>query len=403
MNAIAAPGIWLGDTERALRVIPLVLGVGFVLATWLLARRTVGAVGAAWAVVVLAGSRSVVRLSTDLLSDVPAAACLIAALAVIVDEVDRADGPRWRIVLAAPLLAAALYVRYGSAVPIAVIVVAALAVGARTLARRPLPVIATAILFVALLVPHFVQARAATGSALGILLASRGVPQQEYLAQGLVTYLTSNPFQFYGTLTPIAMVAGVTALRVREPRRLLVWLVAVGSLVAIGLTTHAQARYILVSIALLVVLGVDQILRGLSALPPRARRVASFAIVGALVAVWLLLLVKQRRIDENRRHAMRGTLAAAQAIRADAHGERCAVVGYHSTQLEWYSGCHVPLVMDPGTAAALLAAGERVYVVRDYTPTWVPAPQPVFAEMPGVPQLLLERPGVVEVIRLAPR
>ena len=46
MLVIGAPGIWLGETERALRLFPLVIGVGFVAATWLFARRTVGAISA---------------------------------------------------------------------------------------------------------------------------------------------------------------------------------------------------------------------------------------------------------------------------------------------------------------------------------------------------------------------
>src|SRR5688572_28308984 len=76
MTVVAAPGLWLGASELALRFVPLLLGVGFVLATWTLARRVVGATAAAWALVVLAGTRCVVRWSTELLSDVPAAACL---------------------------------------------------------------------------------------------------------------------------------------------------------------------------------------------------------------------------------------------------------------------------------------------------------------------------------------
>ena len=43
MNAVAAPGIWLGASERALRVAPLVLSVGFIVATYVVGRRVVGA------------------------------------------------------------------------------------------------------------------------------------------------------------------------------------------------------------------------------------------------------------------------------------------------------------------------------------------------------------------------
>ena len=334
MNAVAAPGIWLGASERALRVAPLVLSLGFIVAMYIVGRRVVGAASAAWAIVVIAGSASIARLSTDLLSDLPAAACLLAAVAVIIDEVDR-EGARWRVVLAAPLLAAAFYVRYGSAVPIAVIAIASVVVGARTLAQRPMPVIVTALLFVALLVPHFVEARALTGSSLGILLESRAVPQQEHFADGLVTYVTSNPFRYYGLLTPFALVAGVLALRIRDRRRLLAWLIGVGSFVAMGLTTHGVARYIVFSVAILVVLGTDQVSAWLAKAPPQLRRGLSIMIVLALAAVWLRIVTKQLFAGDVRRNRMRGTLTAARLIRADAAGARCEVIGYHFTQLEW--------------------------------------------------------------------
>lgn len=402
MIVIAAPGIWLGETEHALRLLPLVIGVGFVAATWLFARRTVGAVSAAWALVVLAGSPTVVRLGTELLSDLPAAVCLIAALAVIVDEIDRPDGARWRLVLAAPLLAAALYVRYGSTVPIAVIVASSIVVGARTLARRPLPVIATALAFLVLLAPHFIQAHAETGSPLGILLASRGVPQQEHIADGLVTYLGSNPFRYYGTLTAPAMLAGLVALRLRDRRRLLAWLVGVGSLVAMGLTTHAQPRYILISITILVVLGTGQIVSWLAAAPRSLRRVIAAILAILLAAVWLKLLSRQPIAIAGRRHGMRATLAAAAVIRADARGAPCMLVGYDFTQLEWYSGCRAPLVMDANAIAQAHATKTRSYAVRDYTPRWAAAPQPVFTELPGRIQILLVRPVEVEVARFDP-
>lgn len=403
MNALAIPGIVLGADEHALRVVPILVGLGFLASTWLLARRTVGAASAAWALVVLASAKSLVRLSTDLLSDVPAAALLIAALAVIVDEVDRDDGPRWRLVLIAPLFAAAFYIRYGSAVPIAVFIVASVLVGARTLLRRPLPVLAAAALFVLLLVPHFLQAEALLDSPLGILLLSREVPHQKHVFDGLLTYVASNPFRFYGTVIPFVLVAGVVALRVRDRRRLLVWLAGVGTLVAMGLTTHGVVRYILVAIALLTVLGVDRLRSWLLMLPVAPRKLLSIAAVVALAVVWLQVARSQAKAGENRRDRAVGTLTAAPVIRADAAGVPCIVLGYHFPQLEWYSGCRAPLIMDAETVREAHRRGERVYVVRETTPAALKTWQPVFAELPGSRHVLFVLPGIVEVARLSDR
>ena len=97
---------------------------------------------------------------------------------------------------------------------------------------------------------------------------------------------------------------------------------------------------------------------------------------------------------------MRGTIAAAAVIRADAAGAPCCVLGTHATQLEWYAGCAVPLVLGEAAVREALMRGERVYVVRDLTPAWSPAAQPEIAALPGVPRVLLDEPGVISVVRL---
>lgn len=390
MDAISIPGLWLGGGERALRLLPMLCGLGLVGALWLAARRTVGPRSAAWGLAVVVGTRALARRSTDLLSDMPAAACLAAALAIIVDEIDRDDGPRWRLLLVAPLLAAAFYVRYGSVVPIAAIVVASLAVGARALRTRPAPALLTAALFLVLLVPHFVAAHRETGSPLGILLASRSVPHQAHIYEGLVTYVTSNPLQYYGVAAAFAMLAGLASVHRADRRRLLVWLVATGSLVGIGLTTHAQSRYVMLSIGLYTLLGVDWIVHRIETVIWHLRRILLVACVGLVVVAWALVASRQLGSGDYRRRSMRTTLVASSIIRGDAAGRRCEVVGYNSTQLEWYSGCrHVPGA----------ATGPLVYVVRDFSPGWIRGAQPEVSSVPGTTTVLFRLPAL-EVVRV---
>ncbi|MBA3541143.1 MAG: glycosyltransferase family 39 protein [Deltaproteobacteria bacterium] len=390
MSALAIPGIVLGSGELALRFLPLVFGIGFVFAVWQLARRTVGDAAAAWAVAVLAGSRNIVKWSTDLLSDMPAATCLLAAAAVIITEVTRTEGVRWRVILAAPLLAAGFYIRYGSCVPIAIIVIAALAIGWRSIKQRPAPVIVTAAVFVGLLVPHFAMAIGVTGSPLGILLESRTVPQQAYPGEGLVTYATSNPFMFYGIPTPLVLLAGLAAV-VRKPDRrgVFLWVISVASIVAIGLTTHAQIRYIFFGLAGLVILGTDTILRGLASLTPPLRTILAWAAALVVATSWVLVTVSLLRYPAQRRDGTRATLLAATAIRAQAR-KPCYIYGAHYTQLEVYSGCRS--ASSPPDAE--VASGAPVYVVTDHSPGWQPE-----AVLPGHPHAVLDVPGVVRVVR----
>jgi len=63
----------------------------------------------------LAGAHPMVLRSAELLSDLPAMAGVLCGIALLAGELDRDDGPRWRIALAGPIFAAAFYMRYASA------------------------------------------------------------------------------------------------------------------------------------------------------------------------------------------------------------------------------------------------------------------------------------------------
>ncbi len=410
MSAVALPGVLAGGGELALRAVPLLFGVGFVLAAWAVARRAFGEVTAAWTVAVLAGARSYTKLSAELLSDMPAAACLLAATAVIAGELRAGpagagagagaaagageaedDRPRWRAVLAAPLLAAALYLRYASCVPIALLGAAWLIFGWRGIVRRPAPVAATAALFLLLCVPHAREAIALTGSPLGILLES-GKAAPDPSTVGLVAYLAGNPFVNYGWLMPPILIAGLASVAFAPRRGRLLWLVAVAAIVVIAQVTQAQGRYIFFGTALLAMLGVDAIRRAIERSSPRPRRALAIGAAAAIAATWLLVLPGQLRHGARRAERTAATLLAAEAIRTDAAGRPCLFLGQHYTQLEWYSGCRTAEVV------GYPPPGVRLYVVRDRTPGW----QPELSGGPGRHATILERPGLVHVERVEP-
>lgn len=355
MRYVTAVGLQLGGGEVALRFPTFVLGIAFVLTAAALAWRIYGPMTAAWVIGVLAGLRCVMQLSAELLSDLPATAFLLAGTLVLADEIlRRDDGPRWRVIGAAPLFAAALYLRYASCVPIAIVGVAVAALGWRRIARAPAPVAATVAAFALMLVPHFLSAMRDTGSPLGILLASKGVPGQTWIAEGLATYLTSNPFRYYGVLAPPILLAGLAApALMRDRPTLLLWSAGVGDIVALGLISHAQPRYIFFGIALLAILGVEVLRRAIA-----ERRIAAI-VAGVAVALATVLVMRQQlhRADY-RAETTTDTRRAAEVIRADAAGARCYVIGDQYTQLEHYSGCEASAWPwdDQGTA--------KIYMVQ---------------------------------------
>jgi hypothetical protein len=390
MSVVAAPGVLAGGDERSLRTLPVALGVGFVLAAMLLARRAAGPAVAAWLPAVLAGSLYIAKRSADLLSDLPAAGLVLAGLAVLISELTRPDGPRWRMMLAAPALAAAVYVRYGSVLPIAVIAGVLVAAFPRALLRRPARLAATVGLFLALLVPHAVDAWAVTGSPLGYLLAGGEVLRVQYRGEGLVGLVTASPLTYYGYITTPVMLLGLASIaRPRDRAAVALWLIAVLTVIAIGLTTVAESRYVVVSGTILLILGLDAAQRVARAWPARSRG-AALAIAGVAVAAsWLAIAVPSLGQAERRRARWAGILETAAVVRGDAAGAPCRVVARHTSQLAWYSRCDAVLEVPPSDE-------RRLYLVRD----GLGDAQPPAAATPGARALLAR--GELLVQRLTP-
>lgn len=356
--AIARIGVALGGADWQLRLASVLLGAAIVAAAFAVGRAAFTARTGAWAAAIVAGAHPMVLRGAQLLSDVPAAAALLGGIAVVTGELDRGEGPRWRLVAAAPLLAAAFYLRYGSAPVIALALAAAGAVWWRAVAARPRPVVAMLGALAALGVPHLVRSAAATGSPLGILALSAGMPRRAYVGEGLVTYFGSNPLVFYGVLAAPVMLAGLVGLATL--RRRAGWylaIVALGQLVALGLQSHGQPRYVYVATVLLIVLGVDAVIRlG----RPRLAGLALAAVAAAWIGAAVAMVVACRGAVASRTSILR----AAEAIRRDAAGRPCAAVAALAPQLVWYTRCQVY----PSELALPLPADRRRYAVS--FPRW---------------------------------
>ena len=391
-SVLAVPGVLAGGSSVALRLLPVLIGLAFLAAAHRVARGLTNATVAAWVIAVIAASFSMSKRAADLLSDLPSTALLLAGAYVAVTEVLREGGPRRRVVLAAPLLAAAFYVRYGSALAIAVIAGVVVLVGWRGILARPLRVLATAGLGALLLVPHFVAAHVVTGSPLGVLRESSSVLGSAYFGESLVTYLTSNPFTYYGIVAAPVMVAGLCSIRRARDRRVLAtWLLAVGDVIAVGLTPVPQARYIFFAMVLLMILGVDELHRWTLARPAHLRRAAIGFAAAAVAVSWVVVGISARRLAALRDRNTAPMRLAAQVVRADAAGRSCRVIGRHTTQLQWYSGCPaVPWAPEP------MLAEHRTYLVREYGKR----EQPELDGRPGTPRLLRDDRGVVAVYRM---
>jgi 4-amino-4-deoxy-L-arabinose transferase-like glycosyltransferase len=386
MQWLAVPGVATGGDERVLRLVPLLFGIAFLLSAWYLARRLFSAETAAWTVAVLGSAPQMVRFSASLLSDLPTTACMLTALAIIFGELSRDEGPRRRLLVAGPLLAAAFYLRYGSCIPIAIIGVATLAFNARAIIRYPRIPLLTAAALVVLLVPHAITSMRQTGSPLGVILFSAGVPRP---GDGVVGYL-ENPLASYGALVAPLMVIGALFIQ-RNRISTAVQLMALAQIIALGVLTHAQPRYIFFGTVLLVIRAVD-VLRGLAPRLGRLRRHAELAALAIVTALALYTVFKAVWFRSILRDRLSPLLLACSTIRDDAKGADCEVFGRHLTQMEWYTGCLGVLEATPES----MTSGKRIYGV------WVNTGllQPDLDSMPGT--YVLQVPRVVAVRRLSP-
>jgi len=345
---IARLGIALGGAAWQLRLASAVLGTGVVIAVFAVGRAAFDARTGAWAAALIAGAHPMVLRSAELLSDLPATACILGGIAIVVGELDRDGGPRWRIAWAGPIFAAAFYARYGSAPVVAFAIAAAALTWWRAVAARPLRVLAMVVALAVLVVPHLVRSLDATGSPFGILKVSAGMPRRAYVGEGLVTYLTSNPFLFYGALVAPVAIAGLVGLaRVRRRAPWYLAIVAIAQLVSLGLQSHGQPRYVYVATALFVVLGVDRLAR----LDwPRLAHLAWPRLAGldwprlALGLIWLswlgaaiAVVLQDRHVDDERAPIRE----AARVIRAHTGDRPCSAVAMIVPQLMWHSGCEV--------------------------------------------------------------
>lgn len=377
MTLVPVPGLVLGGSERALRLLPLVLGCAFLASAWWVAKRVSGGTVAAWTVGVLAGARQFARQSSELLSDLPSTACLLAALAIALGEVGR-ERLTYRIVAIAPLFALAFYLRYGSCISIAVVSATLLVFNHRAVLRNPRPVVWAALLLVALLVPHAIRSVIATGSPAGILRLSAAIPAPP---EGALAYL-NDPIASCGVLVAPLMVIGIVGARQRAQLCLL--LASLGQIAVLSYTSYPQPRFVFFATTLLVILGVDAAARFAARTPTPLH---SWLRAGAglvVCASWVTSLWNAAHYAEVRRSGPTRTLLAAAIIARDRGADsRCEVVGMDLTRLEWYSGCRAIHVGDP------VGQGRR-YQIGNATESAVPAGAIRIAFLPGI----------VDVVRL---
>jgi hypothetical protein len=361
----------LGGSEPGLRLIGLVGAMALVVGVWALGRVMAGPVVGAMAGAAIIAGPAVLHRSTEYLSDVPAAALLVLCMVVVWRQFGDRDQPGYGLLWALPLAWGAFYLRYQSALSLALIGCVTLALWWPKVRARPGPTIALAGLGLAGLIPHFAQATALTGSPLGILTTASSGAVRAYVGEGLVDFLEQSRWHLAGYIGPIALVAaiiGVVIARHDRDRRAGYWFLlapAFGQVLALGLISHGEPRFLFFPIALVMVAGAVTLQWAMVARRRWGRLVVWVSAMVLLGSLALSVDSARRavavRIVNNEPVELASVVVAGESASAP-----CGVLTSYSPQVTFYSGCATmtfPTGVEPEEAVASVPGEVRFMVL----------------------------------------
>ncbi|HET9851258.1 MAG TPA: glycosyltransferase family 39 protein [Candidatus Limnocylindrales bacterium] len=346
-----------GFEDGALRGITLVLGVAAIAAAWFLGRATFGP-RAAFTALVVGGSASVVLRELPLFhNDLASSGVLLLLMALLWHELEVRGQPGLALLLAGPLAAAAFYLRYGTLAGLVGIALVAAILWWRVLWRSRELVLATVGLALVLVLPHFLWAISVTGSPLGIVTLSANQVDTSNPLEALRIYARLLPSQLGGPVAAVFAVAGAALAAVVGVRQLVTgragstgrgvaWLAMPALLAAAGTiaVSHAEARYVIFPLLLLVLLGAEALwlafdavvarlapIRRAGAVPSALVNVALVLIAGSTIGSLVLRVLRQEP-------AGRWVSEPAMAVARASDGS-CAIAASMYPIVAWYSGC----------------------------------------------------------------
>ncbi|MGD2061406.1 MAG: hypothetical protein PVF87_11105 [Acidimicrobiia bacterium] len=357
-----------GGAEGGLRLLGLGSLLGLAVAAWMLGSGIGGRMVGPLAAIAVVSSPALLRRSTEFLSDVPASALLVACMVVVWVEFAERDRPSYRLLWMLPFAWAAFYLRYQSALSFALIAVA-VAVLFREKARAAWkPIVATGLVGLAGLVPHFVFATSETGSPLGILLYTADVAGREFFGEGLRDYFLLMGWPLAAFIGPIAVgfflwwLVKARSIAAERTSNLFLMIPAAGQVVILGVVSHGEARFIFFPLTLTLIGGII----GLFYVSQTWNRTVSGAVrigLAVLLAGSLALSAAYvRRAVESRIVGTEPIELAGEEMRELSGDSGCSVMTSYLPQITYYSTCYTApfrTQLEPEEALEFLPGEER--------------------------------------------
>ncbi len=269
-----------------------------------------------------------------------------------------------------PLGVLTFYLRYGALAGLAGVAIAAVIIWpARVWASRRL-FLAVAALFGAGLAPHVVYSLAETGSVTGVVDAAADVAGRNYIGEGLVDYIAWAPSRLAGPLAAVLgglglawyLTAALRRRRGREVRGALFLLAAASiQVLALGLISHAEERFVFSAIAMVLIAGSGAVVAVVQRLKP--------ATAGAVLAATALAVAASFVVSIDRVDRQLSGVATSRAILLDVSdfvaagpASDCVVLTSSVPEITWYSRC-ATYRLDNGWGRELVQRAEDGYIV----------------------------------------
>jgi hypothetical protein len=370
-----------GLSDVSLRVVAATGALLLFGLAWSLARLMWGGLAGGIALVAIIVSPVVLNEIVLFHNDVPSAAAVVALMALLWWQLEVRERPSAMLIAAGPLAATAFYLRYGALALLAGIALAAILLWGGRLLREARVVGATAVVTLALFLPHVVDAVIRTGSPVGIVRAAVAQVDTTTPIRSALQYLQWLPARLAGVAGVVLVIAaalavvhaGFESIRDRGPTvsaRRLIWLLVPAAVAFLGtvMVSHAEARYVLTPVVIVEIAGAGSAasaiawltIRSARARPGAARPIMAAILIGLMIVLavngrsWLRVNLRQP--------ADQWLLDAGRAVATDARGP-CTLVSSLLPILGWYSGCTPVQFNDPADARTSAAAGRSVYVV----------------------------------------
>jgi hypothetical protein len=261
-------------------------------------------------------------------------------------------------------------------------------------------VIATAAVGLFGLVLYGLIAASITGTPWGLVSFTAGVATRDYVGQGLVDYLRQLRWRLAGFVGPVAIVAsllGMAAARGRpDDRRRFAFLIlpAVLQVLALGLLSHGEPRFVFFPLSLIVVAAAIAFDRWLARSNGDWTSAAEVGTAMMLIGSFALSAASVGPAVESREFFYSPAQRGGEAVRSVVGADTCAVLTDFAAVVTFYSGCFTAgyrTHVDPERAVDLLEGDQQFLMLVEGDPL-----QPKDEQLDVFLDMTDRRPIVVE-------